>query len=97
MRIKSTGAGDEAYMLRHGPWFDEFRREIASDHRELCEARARRRGTSAWSFDHALERTRAFYTERFTGYARCGSISPDDLKLLLHMVETLGTDNFAGI
>ena len=90
-------------MTRHGPWFDEFRREIASDHRELCDARARRArrarrsGTSAWSFDHALERTRAFYTERFTGYARCGSITPEDLKLLLHMVETLGTDDFSGI
>ncbi|HFQ14738.1 MAG TPA: hypothetical protein ENK41_00160, partial [Rhodobacteraceae bacterium] len=77
--------------MSHGPWFDEFRREIASDHRELCEARRRRAGSSGWSFDHALKRTRVFYSDRFTGYARCGSITAEDLARLMRMVETLGT------
>ncbi len=81
--------------MPHGPWFDEFRREITSDHREICAVR-RRSGSSGWSFDHALKRTREFYRDRFSGYARCGSITADDLARLTRMVETLGTDEFPG-
>lgn len=76
-------------------WFEEFRREIEDDHARLTEARARRRG-GPWSFEVAVERTRAFYRERIGGFARCGSIGAAERDRLLGLVEAMGTDAFTG-
>jgi hypothetical protein len=75
-------------------WIDEFTAEIVSDHRELLDCRRNRSASGAWSFEVALERTRAFYRERFIGFARCDSIDQDELEALLRMVESLGTPDF---
>ncbi len=83
-------------MPAHDYWFDEFKGEISTDHREIMERGKRSGKNGAWSFDHAAERTRRFYRERFTGYARCASITNDELQILLKMVETFATDEFPG-
>ena len=76
-------------------WFEEFRAEVVSDHKQLLQCRADREARGDWSFEHAVRRTQEFYVERFTGYQRVGSISPEELNALLIMVETLGSDAFA--
>ena len=73
-------------------WFDEFRAEVVSDHRELLACRALREGN--WSFDHAVKRTRQFYQERLNGYQGVGSISAGERDGLLALVEHLGTPEF---
>lgn len=75
-------------------WFEEFKAEVASDHKQLIACRAARQGRGDWSFDHAVERTRAFYAERFTGYQRVGSITEGELAALMALVEALGTEGF---
>jgi len=78
-------------------WFEEFRAEVVSDHRQLTERRDRQSqnpSAQTWSFDNALKRTREFYYERFTGYQRVGSISEGELGQLLSMVDALGTPDF---
>lgn len=78
-------------------WFEEFRAEVFSDHRQLVEQRERmaaRPDVASWSFDTALARTRTFYVERFTGYQRVGSITEAELEILMDLVEKLGTDDF---
>ena len=84
-------------MPAHDQWFNEFKGEITTDHRQILE-RAKRPNTNGnWSFEHAAERTKAFYSERFTGYARCSSITEEELAILLKMVETFATDDFPGV
>lgn len=81
-------------MPAHDKWFNEFKGEITTDHRQILE-RAKRPNTNGhWSFDRAVERTKSFYHERFTGYARCNSITQTELNVLIRMVETFGTDKF---
>lgn len=78
-------------------WFEEFRAEVFSDHRQLVERQshqAARTGAAPWSFETAIARTRAFYVERFTGYQRVGSINETELETLLDLVEQLGTTDF---
>ena len=75
-------------------WFDEFRAEVISDHRALLERRVKREEGKKWSFDHAVRRTREFYRERLTGYQGAGSISRDQLDVLLALVERLGEPDF---
>ncbi|MBL6931447.1 MAG: hypothetical protein ISR45_00765 [Rhodospirillales bacterium] len=83
-------------MPAHDHWFNEFKGEITTDHREILERARRPNHNGEWSFNHAVARTRQFYTERFTGYARCNSITLDELKVLLKMIETFATDAFPG-
>lgn len=78
-------------------WFEEFHAEVVSDHKQLlqCQAdRAGRVGLGAWSFEHAVKRTREFYIERFTGYQRVGSITLAERDTLLALVANLGGDGF---
>ena len=75
-------------------WDEEFRNELIDDHRALLEAQAHRKKSGTWSFAKALERTRIFYRERLTGFARCGSISEKELETLMLMVEQMGTEEF---
>ena len=75
-------------------WYQEFRAEVVSDHEQLVHCRAEREARGDWSFDHAVQRTREFYVERFTGYQRVGSITLAERDDLLALVEALGTDAF---
>jgi len=75
-------------------WLEEFRNEIVDDHRSLLEKQSRQQKASSWSFKVALERTQLFYRERLTGFARCGSISENELKELLKMVAQMGSKRF---
>jgi len=77
-------------------WFEEFHAEVVSDHRQLLQCRAEREERGDWSFEHAVQRTREFYVERFTGYQRVGSITLGERDQLLALVEALGRDDFAG-
>lgn len=75
----------------HGKrWVEEFRAEIASDHRALLHAREVRRGAT-WSFEGAVTATRRFYRERITGYATCGSVTEAEAAELLGLVDRLGS------
>lgn len=83
--------------LPEGPpqtWYEEFRAEVISDHRQLLECREARAGKSEWSFEHAVVRTQAFYRERFTGYHKTGSISQAELEELMPLVKKLGSAEF---
>ena len=64
-------------------WFDEFRAEVISDHRELLACRSKREGKDNWSFDQAVKRTRQFYHERLNGYQGVGSITAEQRDGLL--------------
>ncbi|MCW8916890.1 MAG: hypothetical protein OQK24_13695 [Magnetovibrio sp.] len=75
-------------------WFEEFRAEVISDHRQLLACREQRKAKNNWSFEHALKRTQDFYDERFKGYHKVGSINANELKQLLDLVERLGQENF---
>jgi len=75
-------------------WVEEFRNELVDDHKALLEAQERRKPSGRWSFDVALSRTQAFYRERLTGFARCGSINTAELKMLLELVDHMGTHEF---
>ena len=78
-------------------WFQEFRAEVVSDHKQLLHCRTERAGRAGrgdWSFEHAVKRTREFYRERFTGYQRVGSITLGQRDDLLALVDALGTDAF---
>lgn len=76
-------------------WFEEFRAEVVSDHKQLLQCRAEREARGDWSFEHAVKRTQEFYVERFTGYQRVGSISLEELNALRGLVEALGSDTFS--
>lgn len=74
----------------HGKrWIAEFSAEIHADARALADCRTQRAGTS-WSYDTALARTRAFYVERISGFATCGSVSEAEKQELLRLVEGMG-------
>lgn len=75
-------------------WYEEFRTEVVSDHKQLLRCKAEREGRGDWSFDHAVKRTRQFYVERFTGYQRVGSITLAERDDLLALVNALGGDGF---
>ena len=75
-------------------WFEEFRAEVTSDHRQLLSCRAAREGRSDWSFDHAVKRTKDFYEQRLNGYHKVGSISVEELQTLLALVRDLGMPDF---
>ena len=75
-------------------WFEEFRAEVISDHKQLLQCRVDRAGRGDWSFDHAVKRTQEFYVERITGYQRVGSISLAERDALLALVEALGSTAF---
>lgn len=75
-------------------WYQEFRAEVVSDHKQLLRCRAERAGRGDWSFEHACKRTRQFYVERFTGYQRVGAITTAECDDLLALVEALGTEAF---
>lgn len=79
---------------RPGTWFEEFRAELISDHRQLLARRDAGKGRDNWSFDQARKRTQDFYRERFSGYHKAASISQSELQHLLGMVEALGTPDF---
>ncbi len=84
-------------MVFHDPaqnWFEEFRAEVISDHRQLLACREDRKSKNNWSFEHALKRTQQFYDERFKGYHKVGSISAKELEQLLALVERLGQEDF---
>jgi hypothetical protein len=74
-------------------WFNEFREEIAHDHRQIVDARARREG-GPWVFDRAADAVRRFYRDRISGFAACGSLSSAERDDLLGLVEVLGRDDF---
>lgn len=76
-------------------WFEEFRAEVVSDHKQLLQCRAERAARGDWSFDHALMRTQEFYRDRFTGYQRVGSITLEERDALLALVDALGSEAFA--
>jgi len=84
------------YLPDHRPktWFEEFRAEVISDHRQLLACRAARKDRGDWSFDHALKRTKAFYEERLNGYHKVDSISAEQLKSLLALVDAMGLPDF---
>lgn len=75
-------------------WFQEFRAEVVSDHKQLLHCRAEREARGDWSFEHAVKRTREFYMDRITGYQRVGSISIEERDTLLALVDALGSDAF---
>jgi len=75
-------------------WFDEFRAEVISDHRQLLACRAARKDRGDWSFDHARKRTQRFYEERLNGYHKVSSISAEQLQSLLTLVAAMGTTDF---
>ena len=75
-------------------WVEEFRNELVDDHKALLEALERRKQSRRWSFDVALSRTQTFYRERLTGFARCGSINTAELKMLLELVDQMGSNEF---
>ena len=75
-------------------WFEEFRAEVVSDHRQLIACRAARQDRGDWSFDHAVKRTKAFYEERLNGYHKVDSISSAQLAELLALVAAMGTADF---
>jgi len=75
-------------------WFEEFRAEVISDHRQLLACRTARKDRGDWSFDHALKRTKAFYEERLNGYHKVDSISAAQLKSLLALVDAMGLPDF---
>lgn len=75
-------------------WVEEFRNELVDDHKALLEALERRKSSGQWSFDVALSRTQVFYRERLTGFARCGSINTAELKMLLELVDQMGSQEF---
>jgi len=81
-------------MVAAKTWVEEFRNELIDDHTALLEAESWRKKSKNWSFDVARERTQTFYRERLTGFARCGSISADELEDLLRLVEQLGLTEF---
>jgi len=75
-------------------WFEEFRAEVVSDHRQLLACRGARKDRGDWSFDHALKRTQGFYQDRLNGYHKVGSITDEELKSLLALVLAMGTHDF---
>lgn len=75
-------------------WYEEFRAEVVSDHKQLLQCKAEREGRGDWSFEHAVKRTQQFYVERFTGYQRVGSITLAERDDLLALVDALGGDGF---
>jgi len=81
---------------RPDTWFEEFRAEVISDHRQLLACRDERQGRSKWSFDHAVKRTQGFYEDRLNGYHKVGSISARELETLLALVFALGSADFPG-
>lgn len=83
-------------MPAHDQWFNEFKGEITNEHREILERASRPNTNGNWSFEHAVEKTRQFYIERFNGYARCSSITEEERKVLMKMVESFATDEFPG-
>ncbi len=72
-------------------WFLEFRNELDTDHKELLACRTQRAGTN-WSFDKAVERTRAYYRDRISSFARVGSITAEQRDELLALVDLLGDE-----
>jgi hypothetical protein len=81
-------------MPAHDYWFNEFKGEITTEHREIMERAIQPNRNGNWNFQHAVKRTRQFYIERFTGYARCDSITTDELNQLLQLVEVFATDAY---
>lgn len=75
-------------------WFEEFRAEVLSDHRQLLACRVARKDRGDWSFDHALKRTQGFFQDRLNGYHKVGSITAEELKSLLVLVLAMGTPDF---
>ncbi|MEG3619187.1 hypothetical protein V5T82_12035 [Magnetovibrio sp. PR-2] len=75
-------------------WFDEFRAEVISDHRQLLACREERADKSNWSFGHAVKRTQEFYQDRLNGYQGVGSITAEQRDGLLALVDSLGTPEF---
>ncbi|MBF0246721.1 MAG: hypothetical protein HQL36_01405 [Alphaproteobacteria bacterium] len=75
-------------------WYQEFRAEVVSDHRQLLACREERARRGDWSFDHARMRTQEFYRERITGYRRTESITQAECDELLELVEKLGAPEF---
>lgn len=75
-------------------WYQEFRAEVVSDHKQLLQCKVEREGRGDWSFEHAVKRTQQFYVERFTGYQRVGSITLAERDDLLALVDALGGDGF---
>lgn len=75
-------------------WYEEFRAEILSDHRQLLACREARASRGDWSFDQARRRTQNFYRERLNGYHSVGSIDSEQLLVLLGLVDKLGAEDF---
>lgn len=75
-------------------WFEEFRAEVISDHRQLLACRAERKAKGNWSFEHAVKRTREFYQDRLGGYQGAGSITTEQRDALLALVDRLGEPDF---
>lgn len=74
----------------HPSWLNEFKAEIEDDRRMLADAKHRRAG-GVWSHAKALERTQAFYRQRITAFAECGTITEKERDQLLRVIEGLGS------
>lgn len=70
-------------------WLKEFKAEIEDDRRMLADVKHRRAG-SQWSHTKALERTQAFYRQRISSFAECGTITVKQKDQLLAMVDGMG-------
>ncbi len=86
-------ANDRGGRYGYDRWVEEFTHELVTEQARLLEARRHRAGTP-WRFETAVAASRAFFRERFIGYATCHSITPAQRDRLLALVTCLGTDTF---